>query len=375
MTTDRLENTLPDTDVISREGGLGSNQSAIRTLINGLNMQAGMPAYPPNIDDQGLVFFTRPDLNLTYDNIRRVRTFAKYGNFEPYSMDNAIRSMLMDSQIFDEAFVDEPGARSVLFNDLQAFNTLATNACQTLAGWLDWNMDVYTSSEGYLRNQTSWPDGTARIRNTFSLNATFYNLEASPLISMFETWLEYMEHTQTNVMSPKLSNLVQNRFDGNTRIFRFTLDRNRQYIQKSASTIAYPTALSNGAVYNLNVEAPQTQDDNIVTVPFRCMGAEYNDPITLVEFNRTVERYNPAMREMDGDGTPVRVLRMTKLDPLERVFMRNFAYPYIGEENELEWWVDNETYGRLQSLENAGLDHIPSYAMSPNGFSDFQFAT
>ena len=78
---------------------------------------------------------------------------------------------------------------------------------------------------------------------------------------------------------------------------------------------------------------------------FLCTGAEYNDPITLYEFNSAVEIMNPAMR----GGEEKRRKRMVKLDQGEKMYMNYLAYPYVNIiTNELEWWTFKDVYNAIK---------------------------
>ena len=73
---------------------LGSQQLALSNNLYGINHQGVKGVVPDNHDSYGLVFFTRPLLNLTSENIRNVRQLYSLLTTKAYSMQNYVRNML-----------------------------------------------------------------------------------------------------------------------------------------------------------------------------------------------------------------------------------------------------------------------------------------
>lgn len=73
---------------------LGSQQLALSNNLYGINHQGIKGVIPDNHDSYGLVFFTRPMLNLTSYNLRNIRQFYNMLTNNPYSMQNYVRNML-----------------------------------------------------------------------------------------------------------------------------------------------------------------------------------------------------------------------------------------------------------------------------------------
>ena len=73
---------------------LGSQQLALSNNLYGINHQGVKGVLPDNHDSYGLVFFTRPLLNLTSNNLRNVRQLYSLLTNNAYSMQNYVRNML-----------------------------------------------------------------------------------------------------------------------------------------------------------------------------------------------------------------------------------------------------------------------------------------
>lgn len=95
-----------------------------------------------------------------------------------------------------------------------------------------------------------------------------------------------------------------------------------------------------GSQFNFSRDLPYSEANKSIQVPIACTIAEYNDPITLWEFNKLTAIHNPDM------GDDVREDRMTQISPEERKLFNYRGFPWINLENnnELEWWVDNDVY-------------------------------
>jgi hypothetical protein len=75
------------------------------------------------------------------------------------------------------------------------------------------------------------------------------------------------------------------------------------------------------------------------------MGAEYNDPITIKEFNDTVVMFNPNMR---ASNLKSKKGSMVQIPPEIILPMNNYGYPRIDPLTfELQWWLEKSTYNSL----------------------------
>lgn len=342
-------------DKISRQSGYGRRQQAHTNTLYGLNL-AGMRGnnVPHNTDNQGIVFFTRPRLNLTYDNLAadRVMTTLMANNGNRETIQKAVRAILDPisagkSETSGGYLAENTGkdlVSSNLMDNSLPFIAMLTNHLISLSGWPDTSLDTFTSHEGINKEAWSMVDGQVRIYTTNDLTATFRNVAGDPITFLFNMWLRYASNVYTGRMVPYPDMILANEIDYQTRIYRFTLDPSRQYITKCASTIAFPYAISIGGSMNYNTDQPFISDNaQEISVPFRCIGFEYMDPIILHEFNQVMQMFNPDMVDPIGQG-------MHKLSPVEWKYYNYYAYPLIDETSfELQWWVYSEDYDSLQS--------------------------
>lgn len=319
---------------ISRSSGLGDFTSAITNTYYGINYRGVGNAAIYNNEQYGLTFFTRPFLNLTYDNLRANRTFVPLATNEELSVHRAIRTLL------DPRGAWQRKITTPLIDHYNAFMPLLTNNLISLSGWPDLDIDTYTSKPGIVQEQVSFVDGNSRIHRTFDLTANFRNIKGDPISLLFNIWTKYSSLVYKGEMDPYIDMMLENRIDYNTRIYRLTLDPSRQYVQKIAACgAAFPTAAPLGTSFDFNEDQPFATQNGQISIPFKCMGVDYLDPITVLEFNRVTVMFNPSMEDGKREAT------YRKLTLSERQYFNYRGYPRIDPETyEFQVWINNDLY-------------------------------
>lgn len=334
--------------------GLGNSGSSSATMLRGLNIQKGMPAIPHNTDNQGYVFFTRPGLNLTYDNITNVDTLSFMMDDSQYSMANAIRCML-SPDLFNSNNSKPPFqngsktlSRSKMIDDKLAFLPIS-NFLERLSPWPDTVMDVYNSAEGRRGEQVSFMDGYSEYNGTFQLTASFDNMDGDFITAFFGAWLEWGNMTVEGRVMPYPVFLLSNEIDYTTRIWRLIMDRSRTFVQNIAATgYAFPTTNPDGAKFGYDRSNVFNEENNKVDITFQCCGARKNKPILVYKFNETAEMFNP---DLISKSNMIKVPSIMADLPFNGKDLFNWhSYPYINVKTmELEWWVYKSYYDTLMS--------------------------
>lgn len=344
-------------DQVSRGLGLGGIGTSTYSTIHGINMHGGTPSLPQNKDSRGLVFFTKPCLNLSYNNVIGIRKMSYLANTDPLSMGNAIRCMLNpvnfdvapssgikggDNRVYGDSH------RSSIVDDLNPFIPLLSNTLLTLSGWPDFVPETYTSKEGISKEAVSWIDGRPNIHSVFSLSATFANMEGDPVRQLLSTWIEYATRVAEGSMLPWPLNIVENRIDYQTRPYILTLDSTGTYVQHiTAAGAAFPIADPAGAASNFNVEQVQTTANRQISTEFKAIGAIYDDPLLITSFNKTVVLSNPDMADAVRESKMIKLVSSDKEIISEKQLFNYMSYPRISDTSELEWWVLGDTYDDL----------------------------
>jgi hypothetical protein len=97
-------------------------------------------------------------------------------------------------------------------------------------------------------------------------------------------------------LMPYPKNIFKNRIDYNTKVYRLVLDPTRTYVTKMATTIAIPTTVPMGSHFNFDSQRPVTEENNQISINFKCNGINYNRQRDIYEFNRLVGLFDVNMR-------------------------------------------------------------------------------
>lgn len=322
---------------LTREQGFGALGARFHDLLGGFNRTQQGSAVPANTDMQGLTFFTRPNLNLSYDNVMAVRQLSVLASDNPRSYSRIIRRMLWPDSLYSDIKGD-----NVIFDNRHAFMPLLSNALTNMSGWPDLTLHAYSTSEGMAKEVWMMNDTIAEINGRFSLDCTFENTLGDPISLTLFAWILYIGGVYLGTkIQPAGYSIVQNEIDYMTRIYRFSMDWSGRFVQKWAACGAgFPAGLSIGSSFNYSRDNPYNEANKSVQAAFECTVAEYNDPITLWEFNKLVVMFNPEM----GDGK--REKTMVQITPEERKLFNYKGFPWINlmKNNEMEWWVDRSEY-------------------------------
>lgn len=370
-------------DAILKASGKGGLADSTTVLMGGID-HAGLGGIAtPNRDDKGYVFFVKPKLNLSYDNVQSIRSMSALRDPEALSMPAAIVAMLdPDGNSGDPSAIDNqpapiggmPGTESAtavrrglrsVVDPKGAFIDLLGNTCLSLSGFPDYELSLYTSKEGNGKETFTHADSFPKDFSNYSLTANFMNVEGDPVSLLATVWIEYAARVSEGSMLPYPYMIIENEIDYQTRIYRLVMDPSKTIVQRIAcANVAFPTASPTGAAFNYNKEEQRSSEMNQISIPFNCTGFEFNDPILIEEFNVTVQYFNPDMRDRESSpGVPVFVkqgndgverskviARMgdyVKIPQGMKQYCNGRGYPRISSTFELEWWLPTEEYNLI----------------------------
>ncbi len=326
---------------------IGSIQQAIGNSFYGINHRQIPTALLANRERYGYTFFTRPQLNLTDNNIQSQRLFYPLLTKDRNTVQNYIRTML-DPRI---ALIMKP----TLCDPYNAFIPVMTNNLKSISGWDDYIAPTFTSSEGNYKESISFVDGNILNFQTYDIECTFRNTRGDPIIYMIYIWLLYQSFVFEGVMSPYPDMIIENEIDYNTRIYRLVMDKTNTFVRKILATGAsFPITLPLGNFFDFTSDSPTNSEIYDFSIRFRCMGIIYQDDILIKEFNETVEIFNPDMRDSS------RATSMVKVPKNLLTIFNNRGYPRINAATyELEWYVPVNMYNQRTNLMgiNGSLDN------------------
>ncbi len=345
-------------EISNRNNSYSNGDTSTYNIFHGINALGGIPALPHNSDNQGLVFFTKPHLNLSYDNVISIRKLAFLADNNINSMGCLIKCML-NPLGYSEA---SDRVRSSILDDKCAFIPIS-NLLLSLSNPPDYTADTYTTTEGYNKEQVAWIDSRPGIWNVYDLQANFANMEGDPITTIFDVWIEYAQRVAEGSMLPFPINIVENRIDYQTRIYRLILDRTRTYVQKIwACCAAFPYTNPIGAVMGYNSSTHITTEANQIQITFKCIGSMFNEPILIKEFNELVGIFNPSMKDSNRVKM-VKVNGVTDSGLNKKALLKYKMYPFIAPSMELEWYAFKDEYDLImQSITSADKAIYPTTA-------------
>ena len=316
---------------------------AISNALYGFSHSQQLPALPDNKDSQGIVFFTRPQLNMHTENIRNSNYMEPLLDNNEYSINRFVRVTLdprcpyeLNSPLYKDEIIDCP-----LVDKHMPFIPILTNTLISLSGWPDSVVPTFTSSAGLRKEQISMIDGTFEINDVFTLSATFKNFLNEPLTLLFEKWVQYASLVFEGMLYPYIDFILENEFDYNTRIYKFTLDKSNRFITKSFVTGAsFPTTWPSGKYADYSRDKPYNEQTNEINVNFTCMGARYNYLRNLLDYNKLMATFHPDIRNfLTG--------KDTNMVPIDYDLLKLFdfrGYPVINLKTfELVWLISKDS--------------------------------
>lgn len=361
-------------DDILQSTAIGSIDKAVGNNLYGFNHNQTSSAIPANREQQGFVFFVRPQLNLQHDNIANSRKFMPLASdVSDTTIHRFVRTTLDPRLMTGYKFGNNviPPIESPLTNNAMAFIPVLTNNALTVSGWPDPVVPIWESKAGRYNESYAQVDGMVENFSQFTIDVTFRNTIADPILYMFYIWTLYTQYVFSGKFVPYPDFITDNRMDYNTRIYRVRLDRNRQKVTKIISTgPAIPVASSVGQFGDMNFEEVLSLSTKDIAIRFQCGGIEIFDDILVFEFNETVRIFQPMMGDDARDGSMVLIPRS-----LSHVFQHR-AYPRINPSNHnMEWWVEQDlfdirTRAFLETLNSSEL--IPTDSEATPVFDDFE---
>ncbi len=342
--TEEEQVTKQNIDIASRSTGMGALSQAATNASLGFNHRGAGISVPVNTDNNGFTFFTRPRLNLSYDNIAQDRVLTNMLSNKNLSYARAIRVWLdpVGAQTNDRfsALANTGRISAGLADPECAFIPWLSNYLMSLSGWPDPIVEYFDSAPGIHKETWSMIDGPRKIFSTFDLSGSWRNIAGDPITSLLHAWTTYGLNVRNGVMLPYPESIIENEKDYETRIYRFLMDPSRRFVQKWCATIGFPTSSALGNAFNFSSDSVYNTDNQTqISVGMHCTGAEYQDPILLLEFNQIVAHFNRSM--VDG----VRERTMRKLSYQELTAMNWYGYPRINPYTfEMEWWIKAADY-------------------------------
>lgn len=282
--------------------GFGSAESIFEKTWAEID-RYGSRLYTPNKVSSGLVFISRPQLNLNSLNLRMNRFLSMLDTFDPTMIQFAIRASL------------DGYSRKMYYGDLVKrcpflkatspwFNILG-NTLSDISGSPAKTIETYTSTGGFYSESYSHAIGSDGNKKPIDLQLTFVDPQGGPVMAIFQYWMEYIERVTTGELIPHQHYIEKRRLDYTVSIYRLLLDPSRRYVYGWYKyTGCFPINLPTGAMFDMSRSEYWVEACKNFTVTFRCVvPGKPNDPIAIQEFNMLTEKYCPAIKNYFGART------------------------------------------------------------------------
>lgn len=341
--------------------GKGLPDEKLTQALTGFNHRIATQQLPVHRQLESYAFITRPDINLSLNNIANSRFFSDLAAAGEGSIEHSVLAALdAECEVTNpHKSYGFPAYDNVPFDNLQAFVPILSNTLRECTGFPDQTLDVWMSEEGAFREQYGMVDSVYEINNAYTLNLTFNNTIGQPAMLYIRGLLEWSSGVRRGLFKPKTYNQVGRRIDYQSRIYIFKYDAlGKRIINWGAAMVAWPMNDNEGSL--LNHTSLRSIQDNTkeLNIQFQCIGARYRDTLLFETFNEVVSYFHPGMIPSaqsnimdlgydsyvpsDGDGL-VEV-------PHDELFLYNWrGYPIIDiDRRDFRWYVPVSEYFRIK---------------------------
>jgi len=338
---------------INRLTSNGNPASQLTDALYGVNASSKYKQMHINSDVDNIVFFTRPQLNLTTDNIRGDAILSQLltDNNSGLNIKTYIR-LLLDPRLSKQDVVDGEvvsGLTSPLINEGLPFIPILSNTFKTITGWPDPVLPTYVATEGNKKEQWSMVDGSIDIFNIFDIDTKFVNISEEPITLLMQVWTRYASLVFEGKITPYSDYLVNRTIDYQTRIYNIVRGHNPFIIKKMGCTgVSMVKNIPMGLFFDRDKDVNDIAQSKEIDFRFESSGADYNNLRRLLDFNLTIAAFNPRAAEIVFNRYPFdkdesKNGSMVKLDFNLLNILDNKAIPIIDIENStLEWWIDQQ---------------------------------
>lgn len=320
-------------DYVFSENGGTSYKSPLAKMLRGTRILGPGNQMAPVPDDTiGLVFVTRPLLNLSDENVKKHPQLISLYKPNKDGLNAYVKGLLDPRWGRNESVPDS------LLDPYYPWIAPITNFVKVSSGFPDVTLNVDKSEPGIRKEVHMYPSGMLKVNWDFDMRMTFYNPKPNILPYIFDVWNHYIEAVTLGDegMEPYPEALIQNYRDYDTRIYHMVLNKDMRSIEGIyCNAYSWPNSFPSGAFSSIdktrNSLLGQGQDE--LDINFPSVGFRYNNVRVAAMFNQTTTYFNPRM------DPKVRGQHYRKLKFSEYQSEGTSSYPWINLDTmELEYW-------------------------------------
>lgn len=329
------------TEASFRYAGVGSYEATWQTVLSGID-RFGINPTPPNHETTGLIFITRPKLNLSTTSLKQDRLLSTLNTMDPISFPFSIRCYL-DSKFARSANVVSLSSNSPFINSDVPFIVPLTNCHQSSGGWPDFFIDTETSQGGFFGEDQTIARGSDFNARSYDISLTFRDIQGGYIRALMYYWVYYIAAQCRGLVMAYPEDIYAQRLNYTCSIYRLVLDGSRRFITGwSKATGCFPKSVPLGDIFNVPMRENYIHAAQEITIPFQANHVSYNDPIVFQEFNTLITRYAGASMLDATSGSDLDAVRKQYRIKSPNDGFSNFkGIPWINTQgsNELEWWA------------------------------------
>lgn len=321
-------------DYVFQENGGTSYERPLLNMLRGVRVLGPGNQMAPIPDDTiGLVFVSRPLLNLSDENVRLHPQMISLYNPPKNSIQAYTKGLL------DKNWGDLNMHGSGILNPNLAWISPIANLVKVSSGFPDVSLNMAKSDPGIRKQVYQYVNGILKVNYDYDLRMTMHNPKPNILPYLFDMWLHYIDGVTLGDegMGPYPEALIQNYRDFDCRVYHIILNKNFRNIEGIYCCMdAVPNTFPSGSFSTIDTTRNSLvgQGQEELDIGFSATVFRYNNVRVSQMFNQTTVFFNRNM----ADGTREKTHR--KLSVKEYMAGGFDCYPWINIENmELEYWI------------------------------------
>lgn len=274
----------------------------------------------------GLMFITRPELNLDDYNILRSEKLVSLYGAGTNDLGGYVRGLL-DKRWAAKTFGDQ--GHPMLDNN-QAFITCLNEYLKTSTGFSDLQLRINATEPGIRQQVYQYVSSKLEENGQFSIQQTYHNPRPLIIPTMFQHWLTYISEIKSgdNQLTPHMEYLFGRRCDHDCRIYHLIMNRDTEYLESIFATVrSIPQTYPAGAIADIdrttNSLRAQAQDD--FSIQFASEGMRFDEISLINAFNEHTFYFNPDLYLTYTQGTG----NYRQLETHEYMAYRYMMYPLL----------------------------------------------
>lgn len=317
----------------SENGGPGYSAPLVNSLTGVRIIGSGHQQIPIPDDTIGLVFTTRPNLNLSDANIKNHTQLLPLYQPKPHSLQAYIKGLL------DPTWGKANSGMIEFLDPLNPWLVPITNLVKTSEGFPDISLRVDKSKPGFRQEVYQYISGLLKYNRDLDIRQTYWTPKPNFMPYIFETWEHYIEGVSLGDegMQPYPEALLQSYQDYDCRIYHMILNKNMRNIEWIfCNASCFPTTFPSGAMSAIDrtQDSIRGQGQDELAINFSGVGFRFGNMKVADMFNRSTVYMNP---DMGANRTSK--YRKLSFSEYYRGGYKKGVYPWINVNTmELEFW-------------------------------------